>query len=86
LFNAKLTHFQLYRGDIKLHLDGLMMLSVMHWTNLLSWNFKVFADCNNRPCVDMSFHSDRLSWFRDNQSMILHNNLDLLAAKQWIQI
>jgi len=69
LFNAKLINFQLYRGDIKLHFDGLMMLSVMHWTSLLSWNFKVLADCNKRACVDMSFHSERLSWFCNNQSL-----------------
>jgi hypothetical protein len=36
---------------------------------MLSWVFKVLADWNNSPRVDMSLHPDTLSRFRANQSL-----------------
>ena len=37
---------------------------------MLSWIFIVLAHWNNSPWIDMSPHSDTLSWFRANQSLL----------------
>jgi hypothetical protein len=52
--------------------------------NKLSWIFIVLAHWNNSPRVDMSLHSDTLSWFRANQSLFLLFNTVYLVEKQQI--
>ena len=37
---------------------------------MLSWIFLVLVHWNNSPRIDMSPHSDTLSWFRANQSLL----------------
>jgi len=39
----------------------------LNYTNALSWIFIVLAHWNNSHWVDMSLHSDTLSWFWINQ-------------------
>jgi hypothetical protein len=39
----------------------------VHITNTLSWIFIVLAHWNNSLQIEMSTHSDTLSWFRINQ-------------------
>jgi hypothetical protein len=47
----------------------------------------VLSQGNNSPRVDMSLHSDTLSGFRANQSLLfLLNNVVCLAEKQNLQI
>ena len=41
---------------------------------------------NNSPQIDMSPHSDTLSWFRNNQSLLFLLNAVCLAEKQQLQI
>jgi hypothetical protein len=44
-----------------------MMESALYKTNMLNWIFMVLAHWKNTPRIDMSTHSDILSWFRVNQ-------------------
>ena len=60
-FNAKSAIFQHCKN--KLHFDEMMMMSASYETSILSWIFIVVAHWNNSPLVDMSFHSDKLSYF-----------------------
>ena len=41
---------------------------------------------NNSPPVDMLLHSDTLSWFQANQSLLLILDVVCLAEKQQLQI
>jgi len=52
---------QLYHGGYKLHFNEMM--SILYYTNTLSWIFIELAHWNNSPRVDMSLHLDILSWF-----------------------
>ena len=47
-----------------------------------SWIFIVPAHWNNSPRVDMSLHTDTLSWFRVNPSMLFLLNVACLAEKR----
>ena len=50
---------------------------------MLSWIFIVLAHWHNSLWIDMSPHSDTLSWFRANFSLLfLHNDVSL-AEKQY---
>ena len=40
------------------------------------------ANWNNSPQIDMSPHSDTLSWFRANKSLFFLHNAACLAEKQ----
>ena len=60
------------------------MMSTLYYTNTLSWIFIVLAHWNNSLCVDMSFHSDKLPWFRTNQSLLFLLNAACLAEMQQI--
>jgi hypothetical protein len=51
---------------------------------MLSRIFTVLADWNNSLWVDMLLHSDILSWFLTNQSLLLFLNAECLAEKQKI--
>ena len=88
-FIANVRYFQLYHGENKLHFD------IYTWTHYpdpsqpvyvtLSWIFTVLGHWSNSWRVDMSLHSDTLSWFLANQSL-LHLNAARLAEKQQIPI
>ena len=83
LFIANSSMFQLYHGENKLIFNEMMTRSTLFQTNnMLSWNFIVLAHWSNSPRVDMSPHSDTLSWFRANQSLLLLLNAACLAEKQ----
>jgi len=41
-----------------------MMMSTLYSKNMLNWIFIVLAHWNNSLQVDMSLHSDTLSWFQ----------------------
>ena len=64
----------------------MMMMSTLYKTNMLSWIIIVLAHWNNSLRVDMSLHSDTLSWFRANQRMLFLLNAASLVEKQCIQI
>ena len=72
IFSA--TGIYMYHGDNKLH---LMIRFTLYKTNTLSCICIVLAHWNNSPWTDMSLHSDTLSWFQANQSLVL-----LLCASQ----
>jgi hypothetical protein len=47
-----------------------MMMIAFYKTNWLSWIFIVLAQRINSPRLDMSTHSDTLSWLQTNQSLL----------------
>jgi hypothetical protein len=57
------------------------MMSALYWTNTLSWIFIVLAHRNKSSWVDMSHHSDKLSRYQSNQSLLLPHNTACLAEK-----
>ena len=67
----QMSNVQLYHGKTLVHLNELMMMSTLYWTNTLSWTFIVVLDWNNMSWVDMSLHSDILFWCRTNQPLFL---------------
>jgi hypothetical protein len=69
--------FQLYYGENKLILNEMMMRFALYKTHTLNWILMVLAHWNNSPQIDISPHSDTLSWFRANQSLFF---FDLIAA------
>jgi hypothetical protein len=62
----------------------------MSQTDIVWKCLKKRLDClkktNNSPRVDMSLHSDRLSRFRANQSLLFLLNAAFLEEKQQIPI
>jgi hypothetical protein len=86
LFNANSAIFQLYYGENKLLFNEMMMSSALFYNNTLSWSLIVLGHWNNSPRVDMSLHSDTLSWIRANQSLLFLLNAVCLAEKQHISI
>ena len=57
--------------------------SALYLTNTLCWIFIVLAHWINSLWIDMSLHSDTLSWFRANQSLLfLLNDACLLEKLQ----
>ena len=86
LFNANSAIFQLYHGDNTLIINEMMMKSTVHYINTLSLIFLVLADWNNNPRIDMSLHSDTISCFLANQSLLFLLNATCLAEKQQIPI
>ena len=81
LLNANSAIVQLYHGANKLIFSEMMMLSALYYTKTLSWIFIVLAHWNNSPRIDTSLHSDTLSWFRANQSLLFLLNAAYLAEK-----
>ena len=85
-FNVDSTFVQLYHGENKL-------FSMKWWwgprctrpTRLVGL-FIVLARWNNSPRIEMSPHSDILSWFRDKQSLLFLLSAACLADKQQIPI
>jgi hypothetical protein len=86
LFNANSAIFQPNHGENKLTLNEMMMRSTLYWTNPLYGFFIVLAQWNNSPRIDMSPHSDSLSWFRANQSLLFLLNAACLVEKQQIPV
>ena len=87
LLNAILAIFHLYHGKNKLIFNDIMMMrSALYKSNTLSLIFIVLAHWNNSPRIDMLPHSDTLSWFRANQSLLFLINAACLAEKRKIQI
>ena len=84
--NAKSAIFKLHvhHGENKLIFNEMMMISAWYYTNILSWIFIVLAHWNNSPRIDMSLHSDTLSWFRSNQSLLFLLNAACLAERKQI--
>jgi hypothetical protein len=79
----------LYHGENKLIFNEMMTRSTLYQTNTLSWIFLiVFAHWNKSPRIDimMSPHSNTLSWFRANQSLLFLLNAACLAEKHQIPI
>jgi hypothetical protein len=80
LFNIRLAILQLYRGDDKQHYDERMMIRI----------YIVLVHCINSPQVDMLPLSDKLSWFRANQSLLFifnkATNIDCVVMwLEWIR-
>ena len=67
------VHFQWDGDDFRFVLD-----------QYASWIFLVLAHWNNSSQIDMSPHSDTLSWFRANHSLLFFLNAACLAEKQQI--
>ena len=85
LFNAKWAIFRLYHG----HGENKLHSMKWWWCSLCSrstcWvGFFFIAHWKNSPRVDMSLHSDTLSWFRAKQSLLLLLNVAWIAEKQQI--
>jgi len=76
---------ELYHGDTKLYFNNMMMVPVLYYTNTLSPIIIVLAHWNNSPGINMSLHSDTLSWFRANQSLLFLLNDVCLAEKQGLK-
>jgi hypothetical protein len=70
LFNANSAMFQIpvYHDENKLIFNEMMMNSALYKSNTLIWIFIVLAHWHNSPRIDMSPHSDTLSWFRAVES------------------
>jgi len=86
LLNTNSAIFQLYHGENKLIFNEMMMMFALFSSNKLSWNFIVLVHWNNSLRVDMSLHSNTLSWFLANQSLLFLFNDACLAEKQQIPI
>jgi hypothetical protein len=84
LLSANSAIIQQYQGESKLFCNEMMMRSASIYTNTLSWIILLLAHWNNSSVVDMSLHSDTLSWFRANQSLFFLLNDVCLAEKQHI--
>ena len=80
LFYANSAIFPPYHGKNKLIFNEMMIRSTF------SWIFIVIAHWNNSSWIDMSPHSDTLSWFRANTSLLFLLNVACLAEKQQIPI
>ena len=77
LFNANSAIFQLYRGENTLIFNEMMMRSLLYLTNMLRWICIVHWKYSSQ--IDMSPHSDTLSRFQDNQSLLFLFNAACLA-------
>jgi hypothetical protein len=64
--------------------NEMMTRSALYYTNTLSWIFTALAHWNNSLWVDMSLHSDTLSWA--NQFLLFLFNAECLTEKQQILI
>ena len=69
LFNTNSAISQLYHGENKLIFNKMMIRSTLYQTNTLSWILIVLVHWNNNRRIDISPHSDTLSWFWVNLSL-----------------
>ena len=86
LFNANSAICQLYHGENKLIFNEMMMRSALYLINTHCWICIVLAHWNNNTRIDMSSHSDTLSCFHANQSLLSLLNTECLAEKQQMLI
>ena len=63
----------------------MIMMSALYLTNMLSLILFI-VHWNNSSKVDMSLHSDTLSWFWTNHSLLFLHNAACLVEKQQIPI
>ena len=54
----------------QLTFDEMIMMFLLYLRYTRSWIFTVLVIWYNCPWVNMWFHSDTLSWFRTNQSLV----------------
>ena len=81
--------FQLYHGKNRLIFNDMMMImtrSALYYTNMLSWILYSAGSLKQQTWIDMSPHSDTLSWYRANPSLLFLLNAVWLAEKQQIPI
>ena len=71
LRSAKWAICQIYHSVNNQHFNKLMMMSALHYANMLNWIFIVLAHWKNSRRVYISLHSDTFSWLRTNQSSLL---------------
>jgi hypothetical protein len=64
----------------------LLLFYLFLFIIFFSWIFIMLVHWNNNPWIDMSLHSDTLSWFRTNQSLFFLLNDACLAEKQQVPI
>jgi hypothetical protein len=62
------------------------MISALYLSNTFSWIFIVLTHWNNNLRVDMSLHSDTLSWFWAKQYLLLLLKAGWYAEKSQIPI
>ena len=86
LFNANSAIFQPNHGENKLTLNEMMMRSTLYWTNTLSWIFYSASSMKQQSTDRHVPHSDSLSWFRANQSLLFLLNAACLVEKQQIPV
>jgi hypothetical protein len=75
------SNFQLLEYDLYIY----MFVFLYHFCcriQLLNWIFILPAHWNNSPRVDMSLHSDTLSLFRANQSLLILLTAACLVEEQ----
>ena len=73
--------FQAYHGENKLIFSEIMMRSALCYTNTMSWIFIVLTHWNNSVWIDMSPHSDTLSWFWDKPVFALSKKCFVLSGE-----
>ena len=86
LFNTNSAIFQLYQDENKLIFNEMMTKSALYYINMRNCIFIVIALRKNSTRIDMWPHSDKLSWFWVNQSLLFLLNAARLAEKQQIPI
>ena len=82
LFITERAIFQLvvYHDKNKIHFNEMMMMSALYWSNTPSWISIVLVHWDNSLWVYKLLHSDKLSWFLANQSLLLPG---ILCALRW---
>jgi hypothetical protein len=86
LFIVNSAMFRLYHGENKLIFNAMMNMSTLYYTNTLVLILIVIAHWNNSARIDVLPHSDTLSLFPTNQSLLFLFNAVYLAEKQQISI
>jgi len=78
-----LTPGQLNHCENNLNFCKIITISALYQTSMLSLIFIVLAHWNYSPRIDMSSHSDTLSWFRENQYLLFLLNGVCLTVKYY---
>ena len=82
LFNAQWYSFSYIIARTKLFSMIWWWCLFVYYTNSLNWILIVLAQSTDRHAL----HSDILSWFRTNQSLVLDPNVVCLAWRQHIPL
>jgi hypothetical protein len=85
LLNTTSAMYRLYHGENKLYFNEMMMFACTMQTHLVDF---YSASSLRQQSMDrhMLPHSDTLSWFRANQSLLFLLNAACLVEKQQIPI